>query len=31
MVAPIDEADGDCNTCHSQDGEQGAPGRILLP
>jgi mono/diheme cytochrome c family protein len=31
MQAPIDAAGGDCNTCHSQDGEQGAPGRILLP
>lgn len=22
---------GDCNTCHTQDGLNGAPGRILLP
>ncbi len=22
---------GDCNTCHTQDGTDGAPGRILLP
>ncbi len=23
--------DGDCNHCHTDSGEQGAPGRILLP
>jgi hypothetical protein len=22
---------GDCNTCHTQDGAQGAPGRIMTP
>lgn len=22
---------GDCNACHTQDGDHGAPGRILLP
>jgi hypothetical protein len=31
MQDPIDEAGGDCNTCHSTDGADGAPGRVLLP
>ena len=22
---------GDCNSCHTQDGANGAPGRIVLP
>lgn len=22
---------GDCNSCHTQDGSQGAPGRVVLP
>jgi cytochrome c553 len=22
---------GDCNSCHTQDGERGAPGRIVAP
>ncbi|MFO0616794.1 MAG: hypothetical protein U0414_29640 [Polyangiaceae bacterium] len=22
---------GDCNTCHTQEGKEGAPGRIILP
>jgi cytochrome c553 len=22
---------GDCNSCHTQDGMSGAPGRIVLP
>jgi hypothetical protein len=22
---------GDCNSCHTQNGEQGAAGRIVLP
>jgi predicted CXXCH cytochrome family protein len=22
---------GDCNSCHTQSGANGAPGRILLP
>jgi hypothetical protein len=25
------QTSGDCNSCHSQDGESGAPGRIALP
>lgn len=25
------QATGDCNSCHSQAGEQGAPGRIVAP
>lgn len=29
MVAA--QATGDCNTCHTQDGANGAPGRIALP
>ncbi len=29
MLTPVDT--GDCNTCHTQDGKEGAPGRIILP
>jgi hypothetical protein len=29
MMKP--QTTGDCNSCHSQDGESGAPGRIALP
>ncbi len=29
MVAP--QTNGDCNACHSQNGDKGAPGRILVP
>ncbi len=29
MLTPIDT--GDCNTCHTQEGKEGAPGRIVLP
>jgi hypothetical protein len=29
MKDPVDT--GDCNSCHTQDGDSGAPGRILLP
>ena len=29
MAGP--QSDGDCNTCHTVDGEQNAPGRIYLP
>lgn len=25
------QTNGDCNTCHTKNGTQGAPGRILLP
>lgn len=27
----LEQKDGDCNTCHTQDGTQAAPGRIVLP
>jgi len=27
----IEQTNGDCNACHSAEGEQGAPGRIVLP
>jgi cytochrome c553 len=29
MLAP--QTNGDCNSCHTQDGANGAPGRIRLP
>lgn len=29
MIAP--QTTGDCNSCHTQDGAQNAPGRILAP
>jgi cytochrome c553 len=29
MKAP--QMNGDCNSCHTQDGTNGAPGRIVLP
>jgi hypothetical protein len=29
MLTPVDT--GDCNSCHTQDGKEGAPGRIILP
>lgn len=29
MTGPVDT--GDCNSCHTQDGANGAPGRILAP
>lgn len=29
MVTAVDT--GDCNTCHTQEGKEGAPGRIILP
>ena len=28
---PIPAPSGDCNSCHTQDGQQGAPGRVVLP
>jgi cytochrome c551/c552 len=31
MAGPVEAADGDCNTCHTQDGIDGAPGRVVLP
>jgi len=30
-VMTASQTDGDCNSCHTQDGLQGAPGRITLP
>lgn len=27
----VAQTSGDCNSCHTQDGANGAPGRILLP
>ncbi len=29
MNSPVDE--GSCNDCHTQDGDQGAPGRVVVP
>ncbi len=29
MVAPLEH--GDCNVCHTQDGAEDAPGRIIIP
>jgi hypothetical protein len=29
MATPA--ASGDCNTCHSETGNSGAPGRLMLP
>ena len=29
MVTP--QTNGDCNSCHTQNGDQAAPGRILAP
>jgi len=29
MTTP--QFDGDCNACHTQDGLQNAPGRIVVP
>jgi hypothetical protein len=29
MLTP--QTDGDCNSCHTPEGEQAAPGRITLP
>jgi hypothetical protein len=31
MATPLQPEDGDRNTCHDQDGNNGAPGRIILP
>jgi hypothetical protein len=30
-VMHAEQTDGDCNGCHTQDGDYDAPGRILLP
>lgn len=29
MVTP--HQDGDCNKCHTADGAEGAPGRVVVP
>ncbi|MEI8259338.1 MAG: hypothetical protein WCJ30_27035, partial [Deltaproteobacteria bacterium] len=29
MIAP--QTDGDCNTCHTDTGTMGAPGRVTVP
>jgi hypothetical protein len=29
MVAP--QTNGDCNSCHTENGANKAPGRVLLP
>lgn len=29
MLTPV--MTGDCNTCHTQEGKEGAPGRVILP
>jgi mono/diheme cytochrome c family protein len=31
MVATLGPGDGDCNGCHTRDGANGAPGRIMAP
>ncbi|MEZ4444653.1 MAG: hypothetical protein R3B72_36600 [Polyangiaceae bacterium] len=31
MVTALQPADGDCNLCHTQNGADDAPGRIILP
>ena len=30
-IMPVAQTSGDCNTCHTQNGTSGAPGRITLP
>jgi hypothetical protein len=30
-AAATPHQNGDCNSCHSQQGQQGAPGRLLIP
>ena len=30
-IMPIAQTSGDCNGCHTQNGANGAPGRIMLP
>ncbi len=31
LAMATEVTDGDCNTCHTADGDQDAPGRIVLP
>ena len=30
-IMPVAQTSGDCNSCHTQNGTSGAPGRITLP
>jgi hypothetical protein len=30
-IMPVAQTSGDCNSCHTQTGANGAPGRITLP
>jgi len=30
-IMPAAQTSGDCNSCHTQNGTSGAPGRITLP
>jgi hypothetical protein len=30
-IMPVAQTNGDCNSCHTQNGANGAPGRITLP
>ena len=30
-IMPVAQTNGDCNSCHTQNGTSGAPGRITLP
>jgi cytochrome c553 len=30
-IMPVRQTNGDCNSCHTQNGTSGAPGRITLP
>jgi len=30
-IMPVAQTSGDCNSCHTQNGSSGAPGRITLP
>jgi len=31
MDDPVTESDGSCNSCHTPEGTDGAPGRVVLP
>jgi hypothetical protein len=31
IVMTTPQTDGDCNSCHTETGANGAPGRIKLP
>ena len=30
-IMPVPQTNGACNSCHTQNGTNGAPGRITLP